>query len=301
VRYEESGAALRAVHSAFFLADQTISIGILGLRSKSLTKSNQGLLNDIVHSVGDALLSQLFQQSEWLEDRYKVDIRVRAIADSDTNQMYLHSTGFDGTSLQSARGGESNGKTQQILPFSMDQFVAHVKADHMPHWLIVDLSSSNSMVEYYPSWLASHIHVVSSNLNAACCRRPLFEDITRKTFQNEVIFDTEACLAIGVPVLSTLQNLLQTGDCVTKVELSFSTVLNTLLEAISNFIAKDINSQTEISFLECIQAVIGQYASRMSAQEIVDELTGYAAAKKVLLLARELGLNVDLNAAKVSL
>ncbi|OQS00167.1 bifunctional aspartokinase/homoserine dehydrogenase [Thraustotheca clavata] len=262
VRFEDSGAALRAVHSSFFLADQTISIGIVDSRSK----------------VGEALQNQIFQQAQWLAKKYKLDLRVRAVAHGPN--MKLHSTGFDPASLAEAK----------VQKFDMDQFLDHVHAGHIPYALIVDLSNGPEMVEHYPSWLASNCFIVSSNLHVASTNLSLRKTMDREAKEREVVLDTEACLGMGVPVLSTIQNLLQTGDSITRIETSWSSVMNSLLLEIQN---------TKSSVATAIQRVISTQFSALSPNDIIDDLTGVASAKKMVLLARELGLKLNVTDAKL--
>ncbi|EQC28583.1 hypothetical protein SDRG_13659 [Saprolegnia diclina VS20] len=254
VRYEDSGAALRAVHSAFFLADQTISIGILGAHSK----------------VGAALQTQILSQAAMLARKYKVDLRIRAVADRD--HMQLHPTGFNAASLASATSE----------PLNMARFIQHVHTDHIPYALVLDVSGDDATIKQYPSWLAADCFIVSNNLHVA---NDASLSLRKTASQNQVVLDTEACLGMGVPVLSTLQNLLQTGDSITKIEASWSSVMNALLLELDQAPATPIEA--------ALRSVLLAQFSSMAPAEVLDDLTGVASAKKMVLLARELGLNLN--------
>ncbi|OQR97068.1 bifunctional aspartokinase/homoserine dehydrogenase [Achlya hypogyna] len=261
VRYEDSGAALRAVHSAFFLADQTISIGIL----------------DAHTPVGTALLSQLFAQKQWLARKFKVDLRVRAVGNGTT--MQLHPTGFDAASLAAT----------PAQPFDMAKFIDHVHTDHIPFALVVDVSGDAATVVQYPDWLAADCFIVSANLHVASTGLSLRKTIDAAA-SHQVVLDTEACLGMGVPVLSTIQNLLQTGDHIEKVETSWSSVMNALLLELHS---------TGGPVGDALARVLASQFTSLSPADILDDLTGVASARKMVLLGRELGLAVDVAQAAI--
>ena len=75
----DSRRALRAVHSAFYLSPQTLSIGVIG----------SGL-------IGGTFLNQLREEVRRLKAEFNIDLRVRAVADSkkmilDESQVDLSS------------------------------------------------------------------------------------------------------------------------------------------------------------------------------------------------------------------
>ena len=76
IRTEESGRALRALHSSFFLSAQTLSVGLFG-----------------PGNIGGTLLDQLASESERLRREFDLDIRIRGIATS--KKMLLSEDGVD--------------------------------------------------------------------------------------------------------------------------------------------------------------------------------------------------------------
>ncbi|GLD96805.1 hypothetical protein PINS_up005488 [Pythium insidiosum] len=274
VRYEDSAAALRAVHSAFFLSDQTLSIGVVGLELPA-----EGA-DGTVPSVGQELLQQYRQQCEYLKTRFNVDIRIRAIATHSTARMLLdHNGGITADALQS--------RDAAWEPFDHERFLQHVCADHLPHWLIVDVSNCERHVrELYPTWLARNVHLITSNVNVAAASTELHDALHQTVRANELTFDTEACLAIGVPVFHTLQNFVQTGDAVERLEYSGSRVLHSIVD--------DVHRH-KTPLADAIRNRVREFlASGLTTRDVVEDLTGVRAAKKVVLLARELGISCEL-------
>jgi homoserine dehydrogenase len=262
------------VHSAFFLSDQTISIGIVGLRSQA---SKNG--------IGKELLAQYDQQSSYLKMRFNVDIRIRAIATVD-NMMVL---GQDNGSIKASEVEDKS----RFVTFDEAAFRKHVCADHLPHWLIIDVSDNVNYVEnYYSTWLSSRTHVISANVNVAACSASRYSTTSAKTCEKEVILDIEACVAVGVPIISTLRNFLQTGDCVQRVEFSSNAFLNSLLLQSQQY------GKTK-SFEALLKEQFKKFKKNLSVEEILDDLRGIVCAKRAILITRELGYCSELNQVEV--
>ncbi|TYZ59719.1 hypothetical protein PybrP1_011124 [[Pythium] brassicae (nom. inval.)] len=278
VRYEDSAAALRAVHSSFFLSDQTISIGLVGLEHDG----------DDATGVGRALLAQYSQQREFLKQRFNVDIRIRAIATHASARMLLdHDGGLAADALETRK--------EQFEPFDHDRFLAHVCADHLPHWLIVDVSNCAGHVKHlYPTWLSRNVHLITANLNVAAASTSLHSVLRSKLREKRRTFDAEACFAVGVPVCSTIQNFVQTGDDIRSVEFSGSQFLNAVLRAATSGVA-----DTAIDLPALLAQYVEALKTRLSVRDILDDVTGVRSAKKAVLLARELGFHTELKDAAI--
>src|SRR3546814_8556313 len=83
-----------------------------------------------------------------------LDLRLRAIADS--RHMVLA-----GRAL--APAGAAAALSDSSTALDLDHFASHVRAEHLPHALIIDCSGSDAVAERYAQWLAAGIHVVTPN------------------------------------------------------------------------------------------------------------------------------------------
>ncbi|CAH0521334.1 unnamed protein product [Peronospora belbahrii] len=273
VHYKDSATALRSVHSSFFLSDQTLSIGLMGLEFGE----------DETNSIGVALLKQYHQQREFLKQRFNVDIRVRAIGTHMSSQMLLDVEGNITEAALSARESE-------FVPFDRNKFLNHVCADHLPHWLIVDVSNSfHHVKDLYPQWLQRKVHVVTSNINVSSATTMQHSTLQEMAIENELTYDPEATLAIGVPIFNTIQNFIQTGDDIQRVEYTGSRFLHAVFDTV--FALPD---PTTADLEIIIRDVITQFKNEFSVRDIVDDVMGVRSAKKAIMIAREMGYDMEL-------
>lgn len=77
---------------------------------------------------------------------------------------------------------------------------------------IVDNTSSNTVAELYPTWLASGFNVVTPNKKGFSGTAALYRSILEGRFQGRSRFLNESTVGAGLPVISTLNDLLATGD-----------------------------------------------------------------------------------------
>ncbi|POM63764.1 Bifunctional aspartoKinase/homoserine dehydrogenase [Phytophthora palmivora] len=249
VHYKDSAAALRAVHSSFFLP---------------------------------------FYRSDGTRQRFNVDIRVRAIGTHISSQMLLD---VDGDITEEALAARKD----EFVPFDKNKFLDHVCADHLPHWLIIDVSNSSHHVkDLYPQWLARKVHVMTSNINVSSASTEQHNAMQEMAIQNELTYDPEATLAIGVPIFNTIQNFIQTGDDIQRVEYSGSRFLHALFDAVFS-LPEPANADLEA----IMKDLITEYKNEFSVRDIIDDVMGVRSAKKAIMIAREMGYDTDMKDANI--
>jgi aspartokinase/homoserine dehydrogenase 1 len=250
----DSTRALRAVHARFTLSDLTLSVGVVGM----------GL-------IGRAFLAQLERQREELRRRFKVDLRVRAVAHS--RRMLLQDTMPVAAMLPRL---DDEGVTVDL-----EHLARHVRADHLPHAVIVDCSASDDVVNSYASWLRQGIHVVTPNKRAASGSLARWRAIQAAAKAGHARYYGEATVGAGLPVITTLKDLLHTGDNVIAVEGVLSGTLSWIFNTLS----------PEVSFSSRVRE-----AKRLGYTEPDprDDLSGLDFARKLVVLAREMGREISL-------
>ncbi|BFG40495.1 hypothetical protein CerSpe_267690 [Prunus speciosa] len=257
LKREDCIRALRAVHSRFYLSRTTIAMGVIG----------PGL-------IGATLLDQLRDQAATLKEEFNIDLRVMGITGSRT--MLLSEAGIDLSrwrELQKEKG----------VVADMDKFVQYVHGNQfIPNKVLVDCTADSSIASHYYDWLRKGIHVVTPNKKANSGPLDQYLKIRALQRQSYTHYFYEATVGAGLPIINTLQGLLETGDKILRIEGVFS---GTLSYIFNNFIGRRTFSEV---VAEAKQAGYTEPDPR-------DDLSGTDVCRKVIILARESGLKLELS------
>jgi len=250
----QTARALGSVHAGFYLSPHTISIGVIG----------PGL-------VGSAFLDQLASQAERLTREFMLDLRLRGVLTSKT--MLLADT-----SVPMARWREALASGG---PPDLARFVRHVDAVHLPHAVIVDCTASAAIARHYPEWLAAGIHVVTPNKQAGSADIAFYRTLAEARRAGGSHYLYEATVGAGLPIIQTVRDLRETGDRIQAIEGVLSGTLSYLFNV--------WDGEQPFSAL-----VRDAKAQGFTEPDPRDDLSGTDVARKLIILAREMGLDLEL-------
>jgi aspartokinase/homoserine dehydrogenase 1 len=250
--------ALRAAHSGFYLSRQTLSIGLIG-----------------PGHVGGTLLDQMAPRLESLVSEFGVDLRVRAIASSGTMILDEHRIDLGDWRRRLAQGGAGT------MPTDLDLLADHVNTESIPHAAIIDCTANGDIALRYVDWLSRGIHVITPNKKANSGDIEYYRALQQAGRRADAHYFYETTVGAALPIIQTLRDLVQTGDSIHRIEGVFSGTLSYLFNSFDG----------SVPFSEIVRAARDKGYTEPDPRE---DLSGLDVARKVVILAREMGLTTGL-------
>ncbi len=244
-------------------------------RSVDLDRQEVSLLVLGKGKVGGELLDQIARQRASLERDYDVAVRVVGIA--DTAHLLHEEEGVD-LSAWRERLAAAPAKGPVDLA-SARPLLERLGRRAVP--ILVDLTAADGMERVHAEAFRHGVHVISANKRPLAVPWAERERVMLERRQRHRQYRYETTVGAALPVIDTLKALVQTGDRVHHIEGSVSGTLG--------FVTSELMKGTPLSLAVRWARELGH-----TEADPRDDLSGLDAARKAVILARELGLHLDL-------
>ena len=246
--------ALNAIHQGFFETNKRLALAVIG-----------------VGNVGGAVLRQLDQQRRYLLSK-GFDVTVVGLANS--TRFLADANGIDLAGWKDAL---------RRAPHRMDArtFARRIGEMDLTNVALVDCTSGPAIVDSYPAFIEANLHIITPNkwANALPWRRysTLMDQLDRR--KRHFLF--EANVGAGLPIVSTLRDLIASGDEIVRIE--------GILSGTLSYLFNTFDGRVPFSAL-----VRDAHRMGFTEPDPREDLSGQDVARKLLILARLIGLKMDL-------
>lgn len=259
ISFVVDGASLRktlnVIHDSFFLSEyQVLNLFVCG-----------------IGTVGHSLLEQIHGQQERLKKERGLKLRVVGIANG--HQAYFCRQGIDLANFRQELDEKGVPSCTQLLH---DEVIGM----NIFNSVFVDCTASPEIAGLYKDFLKHNISVVAANKIAASSDYEIYAELKQIARQRGVKFLFETNVGAGLPVINTINDLINSGDKILKIEAVLSGTLNYIFNTLS----------AEVPLSETIRRAKEEGYSEPDPRI---DLSGKDVIRKLVILAREAGYRLN--------
>ncbi len=247
--------ALNVIHDSFFLSDtQVLNLFVVG-----------------VGNVGRNLLEQISKQQSTLMKGKALELRVVGIANS--RKCIFTRNGIDIDNY----GKELEASTTLATPENIKNGILDMNIFNS---VFVDCTASADIADIYGDLLEHNVNVVAANKIAASSKYDNYKYLKNMARKKDAKFLFETNVGAGLPIINTINSLINSGDKILKIEAVLSGTLNYIFNVLSK--------ETPLS-----KAILMAKEAGYSEPDPRIDLSGADVIRKITILAREAGYKVE--------
>lgn len=244
--------ALNVVHGQVFGVAKKINLAIFGHGN-----------------VGGTLIDQILQSAANIEKRKGLELVVFAVGNS--KKVLLDKNGLGTSWKQQLK--------QHGAAYTVAQVAAYAKANHLENLIMVDNTASADFVQHYGTFVDNGFDLVSSNKISNTLPYASYAKLRATLGKNQKQYLYETNVGAGLPLIDTIKLLHLSGENITRIKGVFSGSLSYIFNTFS---------ESEQGFSEIVMEALHKGFTEPDPRE---DLSGNDVGRKLLILARELGLH----------
>lgn len=224
-----------------------------------------------IGNVGSTLINQVLASAETISEKQQINLEIPVIANSTTAFFRPH-------------GVKNNWQTdfeEFGFPYTISEIINYISAEALENVIIVDATASEQFVDNYLTFAKHGYHIVTANKIANTLSQEFYEKLRKKLRKHHGQFEYETNVGAGLPVIETIRQLHQSGDMIHKIRGVFSGSLS--------YIFNTFSEETK-QFSQVLKDAGIKGYTEPDARE---DLSGKDVARKLLILAREIGLKKE--------
>ena len=247
--------SLNVIHDSFFLSEyQVLNLFICG-----------------TGTVGGSLIEQIrCQQQKLMQER---GLKLKVVGIADGHRALFTRAGIDLASYREEM--EEKG-----IPSSAAVLHDEIIGMNIFNSVFVDCTASAEVASLYKEFLMHNISVVAANKIAASSDYSIYSELKQIARRRGVKFLFETNVGAGLPIINTINDLINSGDKILKVEAVLSGTLNYIFNKIS----------ADVPFSQTIKMA---QEERYSEPDPRIDLSGKDVIRKLVILAREAGYKLE--------
>jgi homoserine dehydrogenase len=231
-----------------------------------------------IGNVGSALINQVIESQQFFQEKRNIDLRFPIITNSTL--AFFEKEGVKNV-------WEAN-FDQLAIPFTIADIIEFAKNQELENVIVVDATASSELVKHYIPLIQNGFDIVAVNQNANILHIDFYKEIRRNLKKFDKTFLYETNIEAGIPVLQIISDLHYSGEKITKIRGVFSDSLSYIF---NRFSSEDVPFSKILNDAE---------KRGLLKKDFTDELSGIGVAKKLLVLARELGKSTEFLDIKIS-
>ncbi len=245
---------LNVIHDSFFLSEyKVLNLFLCG-----------------IGTVGSSLIEQIASQREKLKKEHSLQLNIVGIANS--RHAIFNRDGLDLTNYRAALKESKECNTAELR----DEIIKM----NIFNSVFVDCTANADVAAIYPALLSHNINVVAANKIAASSDYATYQNLKQIARSRNIKYLFETNVGAGLPIINTINDLINSGDKILKIEAVLSGTLNFIFNVLGS----------DIPMSEAVR--LAQEKGYSEPDPRID-LSGKDVIRKLVILAREAGYSLE--------